>query len=148
MIKVSVIIPMYKVEEYLRECLDSVVNQTLKEIEVLCIDDGSPDRSAEIASEYVSKYSNFKLIRKENGGQSSARNLGIEVASGEYVYFLDADDYIDAQMLEKLYQRASEGALDIIYFNTNLFFENDEIRENNKKMTVWLINKMDELKNI
>lgn len=73
--KVSVIIPLYNVEEYLRECLDSVVNQTLKDIEVICVDDGSPDRSAEIAAEYAAKYDNFKLIRKENGGQSSARNV-------------------------------------------------------------------------
>lgn len=134
MIKVSVIIPMYKVEEYLRECLDSVVNQTLKEIEVLCIDDGSPDRSAEIASEYVSKYSNFKLIRKENGGLSSTRNVGIEAASGEYVYFLDSDDYIDRQMLEKLYGKACGGNLDVIYFNTNLVFESEEIRQKNRNL--------------
>lgn len=134
MMKVSVIIPMYKVEEYLRECLDSVANQTLKDIEVLCIDDGSPDRSAEIAAEYVSKYSNFKLIRKENGGLSSTRNVGIEAASGEYVYFLDSDDYIDLQMLEKLYDKACAGNLDVIYFNTNLVFESDEIRQRNMNL--------------
>ena len=134
MAKVSVIIPMYKVEEYLRECLDSVANKTLKDIEVLCIDDGSPDRSAEIAAEYVKKYSNFKLIRKENGGLSDTRNVGIEAASGEYIYFLDSDDYIDSQMLEKLYDNAWEGNLDVVYFNTNLLFESDEIRQKNMNL--------------
>ena len=132
MYKVSVIIPMYKVEEYLRECLDSVVNQTLKDIEVICVDDGSPDRSAEIAAEYVEKYQNFKLIRKENGGLSDARNAGLDVATGEYIYFLDSDDYIASSMLEILYQKANENALDIIYFNANLVFQDAQIREKNK----------------
>lgn len=134
MYKVSVIIPMYKVEDYLRECLDSVVNQTLKDIEVLCVDDGSPDRSAEIAAEYVEKYSNFKLICKENGGLSSARNAGLDIATGEYVVFLDSDDYIDVNMLKSLYQTASEDCIDVVYFNTALVYENKEAREKHKDL--------------
>jgi len=134
MYKVSVIVPMYKVEEYLRQCLDSVVCQTLKEIEVICVDDGSPDSSAQIAAEYVAKYSNFKLLRKENGGLSSARNAGIEAASGEYLYFLDSDDYIAPQTLEMLYGKAHPHSLDIVYFNTHLVFDSEEIRNKNQDL--------------
>lgn len=134
MYKVSVIIPMYNVEDYLRECLDSVVNQTLKDIEVICVDDGSPDRSAEIAAEYVEKYSNFKLIRKENGGLSSARNAALDVAAGEYVSFLDSDDYIDANMLEVLYRTAGADQLDIVFFNAALAFDNVKVRKQNEDL--------------
>lgn len=132
--QVSVIIPLYKVEEYLRECLDSVVNQTMKDIEIICVDDGSPDRSADIAAEYVEKYDNFKLIRKENGGLSSARNSGLDAATGEYVYFLDSDDYVAANMFESLYQAAGRENLDIVYFNTNLVFANDIVRNKNQHL--------------
>lgn len=130
--KISVIIPIYNVENYLEECLDSVVGQTLDDIEIICVDDGSPDRSAEIAARYVEKYENVKLIRKENGGQSSARNKALEVASGTYVYFIDSDDLIEKDALELLYHRAEEDQLDIIFFNTVPFFENEEIKAQNK----------------
>jgi len=129
---VSVIIPVYKVEEYLRECLDSVVNQTLDNIEIICVDDGSPDHSADIVLEYTEKYPNVKLIRKENGGLSSARNAGLDVATGEYVYFLDSDDYIEPDMLLNLLNLAEQNNLEIIYFNTNLVFENNKIRQLNQ----------------
>ena len=129
---VSVIVPIYKVESYLRECLDSVVNQTLNNIEIVCVDDGSPDNSAQIVMEYAQKYPNIKLIRKENGGLSSARNAGLDVASGEYVYFLDSDDYIEPDMLQNLLKQANKNNLDIVYFNTNLVFENDQIRQMNQ----------------
>lgn len=129
---VSVIIPVYRVEEYLRECLDSVVNQTLTNIEILCVDDGSPDHSADIVLEYAEKHPNIKLIRKENGGLSSARNAGLEVAAGEYVYFLDSDDYIEPDMLQNLVELAEQNNLEIVYFNTNLIFENSQIRKLNQ----------------
>ena len=133
--KVSVIIPIYNVELYLRECLDSVVNQTLKDIEIICVDDGSPDHSAEIAAEYVEKYDNVKLIHKENGGLSSARNAGLDVAQGEYVYFLDSDDYIIPETLEELYSKASANELDVIFFDAVPLFENEEIRKKNISYT-------------
>lgn len=129
---VSVIIPLYNVEAYVGQCLDSVVNQTLKSVEIICVDDGSQDRSAEIAEEYRKKYPNVKLIRKENGGLSSARNAGLDAAQGRYVYFLDSDDYIEPETLEELCARADQDELDIVYFNTYLFFENDQIREKNQ----------------
>ncbi len=128
---VSVIIPVYNVEDYLRECLDSAVNQTLSNIEIICVDDGSTDNSAQIVEEYARKYDCVRLIRKENGGQSSARNLGLDEARGEFVYFLDSDDYIDLSMLNDLYTRAVQDDLDIYCFNCLPFFENDRIKNEN-----------------
>ena len=132
MCKVSVIIPVYNVENYLRECLNSVVNQTLQDIEVICVDDGSTDRSAEIVAEYAEKYGNFKLIRKENAGQSSARNVALENAQGEYIYFLDSDDYIHPCTLKEVCEKADGDELDIVYFNAVPVFENDKIRKNHQ----------------
>ena len=128
---VSVIIPIYMVENYLRECLDSAVNQTLRDIEIICVDDGSPDHSAEIAAEYAKKYDNVKLIHKENGGQSSARNVALDIAIGRYIYFLDSDDYLEHNALEELYTRAVAEDLDMVFFNAVPFFENkNDKREN------------------
>ena len=119
---VSVIIPLYNVEEYLRQCLDSVVCQTLSNIEIICVDDGSPDRSAEIAAEYVEKYPNVKLIRKENGGLSSARNAGLEAAQGDYVFFLDSDDKITQEALGVMKQVMRRENPHVIAFN---FYSDD-----------------------
>ncbi len=140
---VSVIIPIYNVEQYLRECLDSAVKQTLKNIEIICVDDGSPDNSAQIVMEYAEKFDTVKLIRKENGGLSSARNAGLDVATGEYVYFLDSDDYIEPDMLKKLYTKAEKDSLDIIYFNTELFFESQRVREMNQNYVNYYTRKHD-----
>ncbi len=129
---VSVIIPVYMVEEFLRECLDSAVRQTLKNIEIICVDDGSPDNSAEIVLEYAKKHSTVKLLSKENGGLSSARNAALDIAQGEYVYFLDSDDYIDKNTLEELYTKASDEDLDIVYFNCVPFFESQKVKELNQ----------------
>ena len=93
--KVSVIIPVYNVEKYLCKCLDSVVNQTLRDIEIICVDDGSTDSSWEILKEYAQRDDRIKLIHKENGGLSSARNVAMQVAKGDYIGFIDSDDWID-----------------------------------------------------
>lgn len=140
---VSVIIPVYKVEEYLRECLDSVVRQTLKNIEIICVDDGSPDNSVQIVMEYAEKYDNIVLVRKENGGLSSARNAGMDVARGRYVYFLDSDDYLDSDALKKLSKKADSENLDIVYFNTELFFESQKVREMNQNYVNYYTRKRD-----
>ncbi|MBR3972379.1 MAG: glycosyltransferase [Oscillospiraceae bacterium] len=129
---VSVIIPIYMVEEYLRECVDSVINQTLKNIEIICVDDGSPDHSVDIVNEYAEKYDNIVLVRKKNGGLSSARNAGLDAATGRYVYFLDSDDSIEPETMEELCARADAENLDIIYFNTYLNFDSQKIRELNQ----------------
>lgn len=106
--KVSVIIPVYNAEKYLRECFDSLVNQTLKDIQIIAVDDGSKDNSAEICKEYSDKYSYFEYYCKENGGSASARNYGLNHATGEYIGFVDADDWIETNMYERLYSVAKD----------------------------------------
>ena len=107
--KVSVIIPVYNVEKYLRECIDSVVNQTLKDIEIICIDDGSTDNSVNILKEYASKDDRFIILEQANQGAGAARNKGLDIAQGEFVAFMDGDDlYPNNNVLEKLYTIAIE----------------------------------------
>lgn len=120
-IKVSVIVPIYNVEEYLNECLDSIVNQTLKEIEVIMVDDGSQDSSAKIAKEYEEKYENFKLVCQPNGGLGKARNVGMQYVNGEYVAFMDSDDYISLNAYEKMYEAAKKHDCDIVVGNVKRF---------------------------
>ena len=115
MIKVSVIIPVYNVEKYIDKCLQSIINQSLKEIEIIVVNDGSPDNSQEIIDKYVEKYPDkVKSFIKENGGQGSARNLGLEKAKGEYISFVDSDDWLDEFALEKMYNKAKEDDSDIV----------------------------------
>ena len=113
MLKLSVIIPVYNVENYLEACLDSVHNQTLTDIEIICVNDGSTDNSLNILNEYSKKDSRIRIITKENGGQATARNLGIKMAKGEYIAFVDSDDFIEPDMLEKLYTKAKDNNLDL-----------------------------------
>lgn len=128
-IKVSIIIPIYNVEEYLEECLVSALRQTLKEIEIICVNDGTPDASMDIVKKYAKQDKRILIVEKENGGLSSARNAGLEAASGEYVYFLDSDDYILENTLEILYKEASKENLDNIYFDAESFFESEDLKE-------------------
>ena len=97
MSKVSIIVPVYKVEQYLARCIDSILAQTYKDWELLLIDDGSPDRSGFICDEYATKDPRIRVFHKENGGVSSARNIGIESSHGEWIYFLDSDDYVSLE---------------------------------------------------
>lgn len=121
--KVSVIVPVYNVENYLRRCLDSLVNQTLEDIEIIVVNDGSPDNSQAIIEEYEGKYpEKLKGYVKENGGLSDARNYGLEYATGEFVAFVDSDDYVDVTMYEKLYNKAKAEDSEIVtcaYFKVN-----------------------------
>lgn len=113
--KISVIIPVYNTENYLRRCLDSVCNQTLSDIEIICINDCSTDNSLEILKEYSSKDSRIKLINfEENKGVAVARNTGIDVAKGEYIGFVDSDDFIDLDFYGKLYKKAAESNADAV----------------------------------
>lgn len=105
-IKVSIIMPVYKVEEYVGKAIESIQSQTLKEWEFLIVDDGTPDRSGEICDEYAAKDARIHVIHKENGGAPSARNLAIDMAKGEYMYFLDSDDWAEPNMLEDMYRLA------------------------------------------
>ncbi|ETD96460.1 glycosyl transferase family 2 [Streptococcus mitis 21/39] len=110
---ISIIVPIYNVEKYLRQCLDSIIAQTYQNFECLLINDGSPDNSADICREYVSKDSRFRYFEKENGGASSARNLGIECSGGAYITFIDSDDWVDSDYLEVLYRALIEEQADI-----------------------------------
>ncbi len=103
-IRYSIIVPVYNVEEYLVECLDSLINQTYKAYEIILVDDGSTDKSGSICDSYVEKNSSVRVFHKKNGGLSDARNYGIDQASGDYMIFVDSDDYIDVNMLQIYYQ--------------------------------------------
>ena len=130
MSKVSVIIPVYNVEQYLPECLNSVLNQTLNDLEVICIDDCSPDRCGEILDEYAAEDSRVHVIHlQENHRQGYGRNRGFEQATGRYVYFLDSDDMIEPEALEELANLADFEELDAIFFDSKNIFESEELKK-------------------
>lgn len=110
---VSVIVPIYNVEKYLKKCVDSIINQTLTNIEIILVDDGSTDNCGQIIDEYANKDKRVVVIHKENGGQSSARNMGLDVARGKYIGFVDSDDWIDSEMYENLYNFIEKSCSDI-----------------------------------
>ncbi len=113
--KVSIIVPVYNVEKYIDKCLSSLVNQTLKDIEIIVVDDDSPDNSKTIIDKYVKKYpKKVRYFHKENGGQGSARNLGLSKAKGDYIAYVDSDDYIEPDMMEKMYNKAIQDNSDIV----------------------------------
>ena len=113
--KVSIIVPFYNVEKYIRKCLETLVNQTLEDIEIILVNDGSKDKSADIVKEYMKVYTNkIVYLEKENGGLSDARNFGIPYAKGEYIAFLDSDDYIEYDMYEKMYKIAQKEKSDMV----------------------------------
>ncbi|MGF7118943.1 glycosyltransferase [Methanobacterium oryzae] len=119
--KVSVIIPVHNVEKYLEECLNSLVNQTLKDIEIICVNDGSTDKSLEILEKFAAKDDRITIINQENQGAGAARNKGLKIARGEYLSFLDADDFFELDMLEKVYNFSSKNSLDIAVYGANTF---------------------------
>ena len=122
--KISIIIPIFNVENYLAKCLDSIINQTLMDIEIICVNDGSNDNSVDILNTYAQRDKRITIINKANGGLSSARNAGIRVANGEYICFLDSDDYFEFNACERLYIEILEGHADIIVFGANIFPQN------------------------
>ena len=122
-IKVSVIIPVYNAEKHLRENLQSVQNQTLKEIEIICVDDGSSDGSLDIIKEFAEEDDRFIVATQTNGGAGKARNTGLSIAQGKYLSFLDADDFFETTMLEKAYQKACETDSDFVVFKSDQYDE-------------------------
>lgn len=122
-IKVSIILPVYNVDKYLSECLESAINQTLDSIEIIAVNDGSTDSSLEILEQYRDKHG-IKIINQENKGLSEARNTGLREAKGEYVYFLDSDDYIDLDSMRYCYEKCKKNELDIINFDAISFKDN------------------------
>jgi len=126
--KVSIIVPVYNVEEYLETCLDSLVNQTLKDIEIIVVNDGTKDNSQKIIDKYIKKYP--KLVKgyiKENGGLSSARNYGLKYAKGEYIAFVDSDDWVELDMYEKMYNKAITKNFDMVVCDLKYIYPNKEM---------------------
>lgn len=111
---ISVIVPIYNVEKYMKKCVDSIINQTYKNLEIILVDDGSPDNCPQICDEYAKQDSRIKVIHKENGGLSDARNAGMKIATGEYVSFIDSDDYISDDFVETLYTTMKTENSDIV----------------------------------
>lgn len=125
--KISIIVPVYNVERYLRRCLDSIAAQTFADWECICVDDGSPDGSGKILDEYAANDSRFRAIHKENGGVSSARNAGLDAAKGEWIAFVDADDWVERDYLKSWYPAVEKNDYDIAFANIIDEFENHSV---------------------
>lgn len=123
---VSVIIPVYNVEKYLKECVDSVIRQTYQNYEIILVDDGATDSSGRMCDDYLSINSCVKVIHQENGGLSAARNTGLRASKGEYIYFLDSDDYIEDNTLEHLVELIEKENADAVFFDGYVFFDECE----------------------
>lgn len=134
MYKISVIIPVYNVEKYLAKCLESLVEQTIfHDMEFIVIEDGSTDASGKICDAYAEKYKNFTVIHQENGGVSTARNKGISLATGDYIAFVDADDYVEEWYFEEIYKDAEKFGADLVVYDYFLEFENGQRKAYRKK---------------
>lgn len=123
---ISVIIPVYNVEKYFPACLDSVCNQTLRELDIIVVDDGSTDRSGDIAEEFAQKDPRIRVVHQRNGNPGATRNLGLEMVSGEYIGFVDSDDWIDPDMYERLYQAARATQADLVVTGVCVEFIRDK----------------------
>ena len=121
--KISVIIPIYNVEKYLKRCIESIIKQTYSNLEIILVDDGSPDGCAKICDEYKSRDERIVVIHKKNGGLSDARNAGLKVATGEIISYIDSDDYVDLDMYEKMTKAMEEKNADIVVCGTNIEYE-------------------------
>lgn len=129
--RISVVVPIYNVEKYLEKCLDSILEQTYKNLEIILVDDGSPDKCGEICEKYHQKDERIIVIHQENKGLSGARNTGLEKSTGKYICFIDSDDYINKNMIEILYNNLIETNSDISICGFKQVNENDKIKRNN-----------------
>ena len=129
MAEVSIIVPVYQVENYIRQCIDSILAQTFTDFELILVDDGSKDQSGQICDAYAGMDERVKVIHKKNGGLSDARNRGMDQAVGNYFMFVDSDDYIAPTMIEYLYQHILNENADIAACNYLYFFENDRQKD-------------------
>ena len=134
-IKVSIIVPVYNVKDYLGRCLDSLLSQTLEDIEILAVDDGSTDGSADILAEYSAKDNRILVLKKENGGLSDARNYAFSFIHGEYVGFVDSDDYVDPDMYKTMYEKAISTNSDIVECNLHHTWDDHEDTEIGEHIT-------------
>ena len=136
--KLSVIVPVYKVEPYIHKCVDSILNQTYTNLEVILVDDGSPDNCGKICDEYAEKDSRVKVIHKKNGGLSDARNAGIDIAAGDIIGFIDSDDYIEPYMYQEMIDYMQLNNLDIVCADTNQVKENKiKYKPRYKENKIW-----------
>lgn len=131
--KISVIVPIYKVEKYLCRCIDSILAQTYENLEIILVDDGSPDNCPDMCNEYAKKDKRIIVIHKQNGGLSDARNVGIESVTGEYIIFVDSDDFVSPTMIEKMVEALTISNSDLCICNINYVEENGEAIENKNK---------------
>ncbi|MFJ8352992.1 glycosyltransferase family 2 protein [Bacillus paramycoides] len=129
--KISIIVPVYKVERYIHKCIDSILMQTFEDFELILVDDGSPDTCGEICDRYADKDIRIKVIHKENGGLSSARNAGLENAKGDYIGFVDSDDWIEPDMYELLYGMCVEQGCDIAICSSQIHYSNKIVTSSN-----------------
>ncbi|HPU58565.1 MAG TPA: glycosyltransferase family 2 protein, partial [Candidatus Avimonas sp.] len=132
-IKISVIMPVYKVEKYVGRAIESILAQTLKEFEFLIVDDGSPDNSGKICDEYAAKDSRIRVFHRENGGAPSARNMAMDHAQGKYYYFMDGDDWAEPTMLEDMYELAEKNNAQLVvtgYFIDTYYSDTEYITFN------------------
>ena len=125
--KISVIVPIYNVEQYLRKCIDSIINQTYKNLEIILVDDGSTDGSGEICNKYEQQDERIRVIHKKNGGAADARNKGLEVITGKFVSFVDSDDWIEYNFYENMIEQAIKYNADIVVSNYNYVSDNGDI---------------------
>lgn len=140
MILVSVIIPIYNVEQFLSRCLDSVINQTYKNLEIILVNDGSSDNSLEICEDYAKKDNRIKIVNKNNGGLSSARNAGLDICKGKYISFIDSDDWVSLDYIDILYENIvdNEADISIVDFITKTDSNNNSNIENKNQINCYL----------
>ena len=124
---ISVVVPIYNVENYIKKCVDSILSQTYKNLEIILVDDGSPDNCPQICDEYAQKDNRIKVIHKENGGLSDARNAGIDISKGKFITFIDSDDYIEKDYVEVLYNSIKENASDMAIGSHKAIYDNGTI---------------------
>lgn len=138
---ISIIVPVYNAERYLDDCINSIVNQTYKDLEIILVNDGSADRSAEICDQWKQKDKRVRVIHKENEGPSAARNAALEIAQGEYLYFVDADDYIAPDLCERVLTCFDHYDTDIVTFDSYLVNENGKVIGSTEKKLIGIISK-------
>lgn len=143
---VSIIIPVYNVEKYLPECLESVINQTYSNLEIILVDDGSPDKCGEICDKYASFDPRIKVIHKENGGVSSARNVGIEASTGEWIYFVDSDDTIEKDLISEALNTALTDGTDMCFFDYDRVYEEKSVKQQSIESNETIFNNVNDIK--
>lgn len=126
--KISIIMPAYKVEDTIARCIQSIINQTYSNLEIILVEDGSPDRCPEICDEYMRNDARIKVIHQKNGGLSKARNVGLSNATGDWILFVDSDDYIDYELCEKVHDCAVKNKADIVMFGFTKFKDGEQIK--------------------